>query len=129
MRNAPARAAKRFLRKTLSATHTQTPRVVNVDKNTAYPPAIDELKANEQLPETLQLRQVKYLHNVVEQDHRFIKRLTKPGIGFHSFNTAQRTLRGCEATNMIKKGQVQGFQRGDVVAQLEFVSQIFGVVA
>ncbi len=124
-----AQAAKRFLRKTLSATHTQTPHVVNVDKNAAYPPAIDELKANEQLPETLQLRQVKYLNNTVEQDNRFIKRLTKPGMGFHSFNTARRTLSGCEAMNMIRKGQVQGVQRGDVVAQLEFVSQIFGVVA
>ncbi len=126
-RDAPA--AERFLRKTLSATHTQTPRVVNVDQNAAYPPAMDELKADEQLPATTQLRQVKYLNNVVEQDHRFIKRLIKLGMGFHSFNTARRTLRGCEAMNMIRKGQVQGVQRGNVVAQLEFVSQIFGVVA
>jgi transposase-like protein len=80
-----ATAAKRFLRKTLNATHTQTPRVVNVDKNAAYPPALDALKANEQLPKSAQLRQVKYLNNRVEQDHRFIKRLTKPGMGFGSF--------------------------------------------
>jgi len=78
--------AERFLRKTLNASHTQCPRVVNVDKNAAYPPAVDDLKADEQLPETIELRQVKYLNNIVEQDHRFIKRLTKPGLGFGSFN-------------------------------------------
>jgi len=67
--------------------------VINVDKNAAYPAAVDELKAEEQLTTTTELRQVKYLNNRVEQDHRFIKRLTKPGMGFGSFNTARRTLR------------------------------------
>ena len=122
-----AAAAERFLRKTLQATHTQTPRVVNVDKNAAYPPAVDDLKAEAQLPQTTELRQVKYLNNQVEQDHRFIKRLTKPGMGFGSFNTARRTLRGMEAMNMLRKGQVQGVEKGDIRVQVEFVSQIFGV--
>ena len=98
-------SAERFLRKTLKAAHTQEPRVINVDRNAAYPPAVDRLKAEKQLPATTQLRQVKYLNNRVEQDHRFIKRLTKPGMGFGSFNTARRTLRGFEAMNMIRKGQ------------------------
>ena len=122
-----ATAAERFLRKTLNASHTQSPRVINVDKNAAYPAAADRLKADEQLPETTELRQVKYLNNRVEQEHRFIKRLTKPGMGFGSFNTARRTLRGFEAMNMIRKGQVQGVGKGDVRAQIEFVSQIFRV--
>lgn len=120
-------AAKRFLRKTLNASHTQEPRVINVDKNAAYPPAIDDLKADEQLPKTTELRQVKYLNNRVEQDHRFIKRLTKPGMGFGSFNTARRTLRGFEAMNMIRKGQVQGVKKGSVRASIELVSQLFGI--
>ena len=59
-------SAKRFLSKMLNAVHTQTPRVINVDKNAAYPPAIDDLKADEHLPETTGLRQVKYLNNRVE---------------------------------------------------------------
>lgn len=122
-----ASAAERFLRKTLKAAHTQEPRVINVDKNAAYPPAVDDLKADEQLPETTELRQVKYLNNRVEQDHRFIKRLTKPAMGFGSFNTARRTLRGIEAMNMVRKGQVQGVEKGDVRAQVELVSQLFGV--
>lgn len=124
-----AQAAERFLHKTLKAVHTQTPRVINVDKNAAYPLAVDNLKTEEQLCETTELRQVKYLNNLVEQDHRFIKRLTKPGMGFGSFNTARRTLRGMEAMNMIRKGQVQGVDKGDVRSQVEFVSQLFGVVA
>jgi len=122
-----AAAAERFLRKMLNAPHTQVPRVINVDKNAAYPPAINQLTADEQLPETTELRQVKYLNNRVEQDHRFIKRLTKPGMGFGSFNTARRTLRGMEAMNMIRKGQVQGVEKGNVRASIELVSQLFGI--
>jgi transposase-like protein len=98
-----------------------------VDKNAAYPPAVDDLKGEEQLPETTELRQVKYLNNRVEQDHRFIKRLTKPGMGFGSFNTARRTLRGIEAMNMLRKGQVHGVDKGDVRASIELVSQLFGI--
>jgi len=122
-----ATAAERFLRKVLNASHTQLPRVINVDKNAAYPPAVDDIKADEQLPKTTELRQVKYLNNRVEQDHRFIKRLTKPGLGFGSFNTARRTLRGFEAMNMIRKGQVRGVNKGDVRASIELVSQLFRI--
>ncbi len=97
-----AKAAERFFRKTLDAAHTSSPRVINVDKNAAYPPAIDTLKIDEHLPETTQVRQVKYLNNLVEQDHRAIKKLTKVGMGFKSFNTARQTIKGFEAMNMIR---------------------------
>jgi hypothetical protein len=50
-------------------------------------------------------------------------------MGFSSFNTARRTLRGYEAMNMIRKGQIQGVAKGDIQAQVGFVYQIFGVVA
>jgi len=100
-----------------------------VDKNAAYPPAIDELKKDQTLPKTTELRPVKYLNNIVEQDHRFIKRLVNSGMGFGSFNTARRTLRGYEAMNMIRKGQIQGVEKGDILAQVEFVYQNFGVAA
>lgn len=124
-----AKAAKRFFRKTILASHTQEPRVINVDKNAAYPKAIDEVKAEEELPLSVELRQNKYLNNRVEQDHRFIKRLTRPGMGFGSFNTAKRTLRGFEVMNMIRKGQVVGVEKGAVKARTQFMSQIFGVAA
>ena len=77
-----AQAAKRFLRKDLNAAHNQKPRVITVDKNAAYPKAIDELIAKKELHENVELRQKKYLNNIVEQDHRSIKRLVKPGMGF-----------------------------------------------
>jgi transposase-like protein len=103
------------------------PRVINTDKNAAYPKAIADLKAAGMLPERGALRQVKYLNNLIEQDHRFIKRLVKPGLGFFSDLTASRTLQGYEAMNMIRKGQVQGVGKGDILAQIQFLHQAFGI--
>ena len=124
-----AKAAQRFLKKVLNAPHTVEPRVITVDQNAAYPPAIEALKADETLPKTTETRQSKYLNNTVEQDHRFIKRRTKPGLGFGSFNTARRTLRGYESMNMIRKGQIEGAEKEDVMGQISFINQIFGVAA
>ncbi len=59
-----ATAAKRFFRKTLKAIHTSCPRVITVDKNAAYPKAINELKHKKQLPKKVKLRQKKYLNNI-----------------------------------------------------------------
>ena len=78
--------------------------MITVDKNAAYPKAIDELIAKEELPSNVELRQKKYLNNIVEQDHRGIKRLVKRGMGFGSFKTARRTLKGYEMMNMMRKG-------------------------
>ena len=100
-----------------------------MDKNATYPKVINELKADQALPKTTELRPVKYLNNMVEQDHRFIKRLINPEMRFTSFNTARRTLRGYEAMNMIRKGQIRGVGKEDILGQVEFVSQIFGVAA
>jgi transposase-like protein len=101
-------AATRFFRKALGAAHTVTPRVITLDKNPAYPKALSTLKAAALAPESCELRQAKYLNNIVEQDHRFIKRRVKPGLGFYSFKTAWVTLRGYETMNMIRKGQIKG---------------------
>ena len=86
-----AQAAKRFFAKALAAPHTNTPRVVTVDKNPTYPKALKELKAAGILPHACELRQRKYLNNLVEQDHCFIKRLVKLGMGFFSSETPWRT--------------------------------------
>jgi transposase-like protein len=123
------KAAARFLRRVLKASHATQPRVINVDKNAAYPVAMEVLKEEETLAETIELRQVKYSNNLIEQDHRNIKRITKPMMGFKSFHSARRTLSGIEAMNMIRKGQVQGVESGDVRSQVEFVSRIFGLAA
>jgi IS6 family transposase len=83
-----ARAAKRFFRKILKAASHSSPRVINVDKNPAYPPAVEQLKEEGPLPNRTQLRQCIYLNNLIEQDHRFIKRRVNAGLGFFSFKTA-----------------------------------------
>ena len=124
-----AKAAKRFLKKALKARHTETPRVINVDKNAAYPAATNDLKTEKTLPEETELRPVKYLNNMIEQDHRRIKRLVKPGLGFGSFNTARRTLKGYKAMAMIRKGQIQNVDQGDMTGQISFIHQIFGIAA
>jgi len=84
-----AQAAQRLFVKTLDASHTITPRVTTVDKNAASPQAFRELKASETVPASCEFRQSTYLNHLVEQDHRFIKRLVKPGMGFFSFLTAE----------------------------------------
>ena len=81
------------------------------------------------MPRTVELRQKKYLNNIVEQDHRGIKRLVKPGIGFSSFNTAQRTIKGYEIMYMMRKGQFEKVERGTVSERVKFMHQIFGVAA
>ncbi len=121
--------AKRFFRKALRAKHTVPPRVSNVDKNPAYPKAVGKLMKKGTLPQGCKLRPVKYLNNLVEQDHLFIKRRVNPGMGFWSFYTAWRTLQGYEATNQLRKGQVRGTTKGDIRSQVRFVSTAFGLAA
>jgi len=105
------------------------PRVINVDKNAAYPKAMAELKAAGILPEQVELRQVKYLNNMVEQDHRFIKRRVKPGLGFFSFETAWNTGHRYEVMHMVRKGQRRGVEKGDILGQIAFIARLFGVAA
>lgn len=122
-----AMSAKRFFRKALRARHTVPPRVINVDRNPAYPKAVAKLKKKGTLPPECELRPVKYLNNLIEQDHRFIKRRVNPGMGFWSFDTAWQTLQGYEAIHQLRKGQVKGTRRGDICSQVRFVSAAFGL--
>jgi transposase, IS6 family len=70
-----AQAAQNFFEQALSTVHTVTPRVISVDKNAAYPKAVKDLKAVRLLPQACELRQIKYLNNIIEQDHRRIQPL------------------------------------------------------
>jgi transposase, IS6 family len=124
-----ADAAERFFRQVLQASHTLTPRVITVDKNAAYPPAFEALQQESMLPESCVLRQCKYLNNVVEQDHRFMKHRVNPGLGFGAFHTAERTIQGYEAMHMLRKGQVKGITKGDILAQNRALNQLFGLAA
>src|SRR5829696_9296659 len=102
-----AAAAKRFFRKALGQPHTGNPRTITVDKNAAYPAAVTAMKREGELWRFSRLRQIKYLNNIVEQDHRRVKRLVRPGLGFGRLPTARRTLAGYEGMAMIRKGQVR----------------------
>ena len=104
------------------AADTVNPRTITVDKNPAYPRAAAEMKKQSELWRRSRLRQYKYLNNIVEQDHRRIKRLVRPGLGFGSFRTARRTLAGFEAMAMIRKGQVRNIGGRDIRGQATFVA-------
>ena len=95
-------AAKRFFDKTMQA--NGVPVKVTMDKSGANKAAIDEISASREIP--IAVRQVKYLNNIVEQDHRVVKRRTKPMLGFKSFQSAKNILAGIELMHMLRKGQI-----------------------
>jgi len=121
-------AAKRFFKKALAFSSVSKPRVITVDKNPAYPVAIQELKEEKQMPAGIQIRQVKYLNNIVEQDHRFIKKRVRTMLGFKSFRTAKIIVSGIEVMHMIKKKQTH--QRvTSAQNQKTFIHRLFGLAS
>ena len=124
-----AAAARRFFRKALKQAHTVNPRTLTVDKNATYPSATKAMKKAGELWRFTKLRQRKYLNNIVEQDHRRIKRLVRPGLGFKSFHTARRTIAGYEMMAMVRKGQVPTIPANDMPAQTAFIATLFAIAA
>jgi transposase, IS6 family len=106
-------AAKRFFKKIMRAEHRRLPFSISVDKNAAYPEAFSASQEARVVPKGCQLRRVKYLNNVIEQDHRFVKKKVRASQCFKRFHTAERTLEGIEAVNMIRKGQVKRLAGSD----------------
>lgn len=96
------RAAGRFLRQAID--RSGVPEKITIDKSGANTAAIEDYNSNTN--SRIELRQVKYLNNIVEQDHRAIKRMTRPMLGFKSFWSAATTLAGIELMHMIRKGQL-----------------------
>src|SRR6476620_9064510 len=107
-------AARNFFQKALASPSHPRPRVITVDGNPSYPTVIDELKQQRALGRRCYCRVVPYLNNIVEQDHRAIKRRINACLGFRSFDGAQRTIQGYEAMNMIRKGQVRWLAKGNI---------------
>ena len=120
-------AAKRFLNKVLKAKHSNQPRVINVDKNAAYTIAVEELKQSGLLSTDCELRQEKYLNNIIEQDHRFPKKLAKYKSYFQLLYTAWRTLKGYEIMNAIRKDQIININKSDILGQRDFIHSLFGI--
>src|SRR5438309_4024302 len=120
-------AAKRFFQKALRSENHPRPRVINVDGNPAYPSAIAELKRTRELGRRCRCRPVRYVNNIVEQDHRAIKRRVRAMQGFRSFHSAWRTIQGIETVNMIRKGQIPWLAKNDIAGQVAFISRLFSL--
>ena len=111
-------AAVRFFEKAMKA--SGVPEKVTMDKGGANKAAMDEINGRGETP--IIVRQVKYLNNIVEQDHRFVKRITKPMLNFKSFRAARNVLAGIELMHMIRKGQL--LLKG--CSELSFADQFYG---
>src|SRR5271163_5006095 len=121
-----ATAAERFLAKALGGGNHPAPRVINTDEHAGYPPAIVRLKAEETLEENCRHRPVQYLNNILEQDHRAIKRRVRASQHFRSFWGAWRTIAGYEAIHMIRKGQASRSAAGAKIGLLHrFILGLF----
>ena len=102
---------------------------ISVDKNAAYPKAFSISQEERIVPKDCKLRRVKHLNNVIEQDHRFVKKKVRASQRFKSFHTAERTLEGIESVNMMRKGQVKRVAGSDARGQAKFVKSLFGLAA
>ena len=109
-------AALRFLKKAIR--RNGVPETITIDGSDANEAAIKSY--NQEHGTAIAIRQVKYLNNIVEQDHRAVKRITRPMLGFKSFTAAQDTLVGIELMHMIKKRQLVAEEgdRGRTAAEL-----------
>jgi transposase-like protein len=124
-----AAAARRFFLKALKQRHTVRPGTITAGKNPAYPSASKSMKKTGELSRFVRLRQIKYLNNIVEQDHRRIKRLVRPGLGFKSMRTARRIIAGYEIFAMMRKDQVAAIPANDMKAQGAFIASLFSIAA
>ena len=122
-------AAKRFFKKLMRADHRRLPFTIGTDKHASYPEAFAASVKDKVLPFDCQLRRVKYLNNIIEQDHRAIRRRWRAAPCFRSFHAAERTLEGIESMHMMRKGQVKRLGGRDSVGQAKFVESLFGVAA
>ena len=122
-------AARQFLQLALWRVRPARPRVINVDGHPAYATAVADLKSSRELGRRCRCRSSLYMNNIVEQDHRFIKKRIVASLWFRSISEALRTIAGYEAMHMIRKGQVRWLPENDLLAQVAFIHRIFGIVS
>jgi len=113
-------AAWRFFEKAIG--QNGSPETVTIDKSGSNLAALHAVNAERETP--IKVRQVKYLNNVVEQDHRAIKRITRPMQGFKDFDCARVILSGIETMHMIKKGQMKCLRKIPLSAAQQFYSLV-----
>jgi transposase-like protein len=120
-----ADAAKRLFCSALKNPSHAQPRVINTDMAAIYSSAIPDLKQDGTLRRRCRHRPVQYLNNILEQDHRAIKRRVNAKQGFREFQAASRTIQGYEAINILRKGQVRRVSGKDVRGQNRFIDRLF----
>jgi putative transposase len=99
------------------------PEKITIDKSGANTAAIVSIQADSGLP--IVMRQSKYLNNIVEQDHRAVKRITRPMLGFKTFRCARILIAGTEVMHMIRKGQLGDIKDQASSAANQFYSLAF----
>jgi IS6 family transposase len=124
-----AGAAKRLFREALASPSHPQPRVINTDQAPIYSSAIPDIKEEGTLRHRCRHRPVQYLNNILEQDHRAIKRRVKAKQNFREFHAARRTIAGYEAIHMIRKGQAKWVSGKDVCRQNQFIDNLFDLPA
>ena len=112
----------------MASCHATKPRSITADGDKAYPVAIRELKEEKCIPHGIPLRVKKYLNNIIEQDHRFIKKRIRNMLGLKSLRAATKMIAGIEAMHMIKKGQTLQGEKS-VQRQIYLINEIFGLTA
>lgn len=117
-------AAKKFFRKAMRSPHNDNPRVITTDKYSATIKAIKQDIENGRFKSSTKHRSSKYMNNIIEQDHRNIKRVTNAMLGFKHFKSACLTIQGIESMQMIRKGQANTFTISD---EITLINQIFDV--
>ena len=113
----------------MRADHRCLPFTIGTDKHASYPEAFASSVEEKVLPSDCKLRRVKYLNNIIEQDHRAVRRRWRAMQCFRSSHTAERTLEGIEAAHMMRKGHVKRLDGRGAVGQAKFVASLFGVAA
>jgi IS6 family transposase len=113
----------------MRADHRRLPFSISVDKHASYPDAFTTSQEEKVLPFDCRLRRTKYLTNIVEQDHRFIRRRWRAMQCFHSFHMAERAIEGIEVMHMMRKGQVKRLGGNDAVGQAKFIESLFPIAA
>jgi IS6 family transposase len=116
-----------LLAKALTDTSHPQPRVINTDKAKCYPSAILESKEEGGLRPRCRHRPVQYLNNILEQDHRAIKKRIRAKQHFREFSCTRRTIQGYETMHKIRKGQVRWVAKGDIRVQNRFIDRTFGL--
>lgn len=100
-------AAKAFFRRPFK--YNDHPKKVTIDKSGSNISALQAINEKLVQDKQIEVRQIKYLNDIIEQDHRFIKKRTKPMLGFKSLHLAKITITGIENIRIIQKGQILGY--------------------